>query len=177
MIAKTPRPIASVKKFVSFKWPARSASRCSIAPFGAGSPRMPGNCEMMMCTEMPARKPIVTGTESRSAIQPNRKTPAATSNSPTITARAAASARYSPEPDAASIASPPAKIGVMVESAPQDRKRLLPNAANANEPAQNAKKPICGVNPPSRAVAICSGMAIAASVRPANRSWVKKFGR
>src|SRR5450631_4848780 len=61
----------------------------------------------------------------------------------------------------------------MVESAPQDKKRLLPKAANASEPARNAKKPSCGVNPPSRAVAICSGMAIAASVRPANRSWVR----
>jgi len=73
-------------------------------------------------------------------------------------------------PVTASVARPPAKIGVMVESAPHDRKRLLPNIANASEPARKAKKPICGVNPPSRAVAICSGIAIAARVNPANRS-------
>jgi hypothetical protein len=50
----------------------------------------------------------------------------------------------------------------MVESAPHDRKRLLPKTANASEPARKANKPICAVNPPSRAVAICSGIAIAA---------------
>ncbi|MGY3651439.1 hypothetical protein ACVWW2_006730 [Bradyrhizobium sp. LM4.3] len=33
-----------------------------------------------------------------------------------------------------------------------------------------AKKPICGAKPPSRAVAICSGIAMAASVSPAMRS-------
>ncbi len=58
----------------------------------------------------------------------------------------------------------------MVESAPQDRKRLAPNAAKPIDPAMKAKKPICGEKPPSRAVAICSGIAIAASVRPAIRS-------
>ena len=84
-----------------------------------------------------------------------------------------ASTRYSGEPETARAARPPAKIGVMVESAPHDRKRLLPNTANASEPARKAKKPICGANPPSRAVAICSGIAIAASVNPANRSWVR----
>src|SRR4029077_6054982 len=72
---------------------------------------------------------------------------------------------------------PPAKIGVMVESAPQDRKRLFPKKANANEPARKAKNPISGENPPSRAVAICSGIAMAARVRPATRSHVKNRGR
>src|SRR5882757_4844731 len=65
----------------------------------------------------------------------------------------------------------------MVESAPHDRKRLLPKAANASEPAKNAKKPSCGANPPSRAVAICSGIAIAARVRPANRSRLRNVIR
>src|SRR6478672_9121561 len=72
---------------------------------------------------------------------------------------------------------PPAKIGVIVESAPQDRKRLFPKKANANEPARKAKNPISGENPPSRAVAICSGIAMAARVRPATRSRVKNRGR
>src|SRR5436190_22599608 len=58
----------------------------------------------------------------------------------------------------------------MVESAPQDRKRLLPSAANPSDPAMKAKNPICGEKPPSRAVAICSGIAIAAKVNPAMRS-------
>src|SRR5256885_9565092 len=65
----------------------------------------------------------------------------------------------------------------MVESAPQDRKRLLPSAANPSDPAMKAKKPICGGKPPSRAVAICSGMAIAANVRPAIRSPGKSLAR
>src|SRR2546423_1369784 len=68
------------------------------------------------------------------------------------------------------MARPAAKIGVMVESAPQDRKRLLPSMAKPIDPAMKAKKPICGEKPPRRAVAICSGIAIAASVRPAIRS-------
>ena len=42
--------------------------------------------------------------------------------------------------------------------------------AKASEPATKAKKPICGAKPPRRAVAICSGMTMAASVSPANRS-------
>src|SRR4029078_2220820 len=65
----------------------------------------------------------------------------------------------------------------MVESAPQDRKRLLPSAANPSDPAMKAKKPICGEKPPRRAVAICSGIAIAASVRSALRSPVKSLAR
>src|SRR5437764_15461931 len=65
----------------------------------------------------------------------------------------------------------------MVESAPQDRKRLLPNMAKPSDPAIKAKKPICGEKPPSRAVAICSGMAIAASVRPATTSLGRSPGR
>src|SRR5450631_3252826 len=58
----------------------------------------------------------------------------------------------------------------MVESAPTDRWRLEPKAANASVPAMKAKKPICGAKPPSRAVAICSGIAMAASVSPAAKS-------
>ena len=173
MIARTPRPITSVNGLASFRCVARVAIRCSMAPSGAATPRMPGSWEIRMCTEMPARKPVVTGIESRSAIQPRRKTPAKKSSNPTISASEAASTRYCGSLETARAARPPAKIGVMVESAPHDRKRLLPKKANASEPARKAKKPICGANPPSRAVAICSGIAIAASVNPANRSWVR----
>src|SRR5260370_27114766 len=65
---------------------------------------------------------------------------------------------------------------VIVESAPHDRKRLLRSMAKPIDPAMKAKKPICGEKPPSRAVAICSGIAIAASVRPAIRSPGKSLG-
>src|SRR5579863_216733 len=148
-----------------------------MGPSGAGSPSITGNCEIRMWAEIPARKPTVTGTESRSATQPSRKIPAARRKSPTMSASAAASVRLSGEPAAARAARPPAKIGVIVESAPEDKKRLLPNAAKASEPAIKARKPICGANPPSRAVAICSGIAIAASVRPANKSWARNCAR
>jgi hypothetical protein len=37
---------------------------------------------------------------------------------------------------------PPAKIGVIVESAPQERNRLLPKMAKPTDPAAKAKKPI-----------------------------------
>ena len=46
-----------------------------------------------MCAEIPARKPIVTGIDNRSAIQPRRKMPAADNISPTISASAAASVK------------------------------------------------------------------------------------
>ncbi len=127
--------------------------------------------------EMPARKPTVTGIDSKSAIQPRRKMPPATSTRPTMSASAPASAAYSGEPATASNARPPAKIGVMVESAPLDSKRLLPKTAKASDPARNAKNPICGENPPSRDVASCSGMAMAVSVIPATRSLVRNARR
>ena len=57
-----------------------------------------------------------------------------------------------------------AMIGAMVESAPTDIKRLAPKAANAREPAAKANTPLIGGMPASRAVASCSGIAIAASV-------------
>ena len=57
-----------------------------------GSPRIAGNCEIRMWTEMPARKPTVTGIDNKSAIQPRRKMPPITSTRPTISASTAASA-------------------------------------------------------------------------------------
>ena len=42
---------------------------------------------------------------------------------------------------------PAAKLGVIVESAPHDRKRLSPKIAKASDPARNAKKPISGESP------------------------------
>ena len=91
MIARTPRPMTSVKPLVSPRCSANVTRRWSIGPSGPGSPRIAGNCEIKMCAEMPARKPIVTGIDNRSAIQPRRKMPDAASISPTISASAAAS--------------------------------------------------------------------------------------
>src|SRR5437588_7974739 len=44
------------------------------------------------------------------------------------------------------------KIGVIVESAPDDRKRLSPKIAKASDLARNAKKPISGESPARRVV-------------------------
>ena len=169
-VASTPKPMMSVWMLVLPSPPARPAIRANVGPPGDGSPSTLGNCETMMCTAMPARKPTVTGTDNRFAMPPSRKPPASTSRTPTSRASAAARLPYSGVPVAASKAKPAAKIGVIVESAPQDRKRLAPNRAKPSEPAMKAKKPVSGVKPPSLAVAICSGIAIAASVSPAARS-------
>ena len=67
-----------------------------------------------------------------------------------------------------------AMIGAIVESAPTDMKRFAPNAANANVPAANANNPAIGGMPTRRAVANCSGMAIAASVKAATASPVSQ---
>ena len=130
-----------------------------------------------MCAEMPARKPI--GHRYREEIGD----PAETENSAGDEHETDHERQRGGERRVLGRAGrgqerrPPAKIGVMVESAPQDRKRLFPKKANANEPARKAKNPISGENPPSRAVAICSGIAMAARVRPATKSRVKNRGR
>ena len=68
-------------------------------------------------------------------------------------------------------------MGAMVESAPTASRRLSPNRANPIAPASRAKKPIRGGSPARRAVAICEGMAIAASVKPATTSAPRSLGR
>ena len=112
----------------------------------------------------------MTGCDSRSAIQPIRQSPPISRIAPTMSASVLASPAYSGDFAAAMPARLRAKIGVMVESAPIDRKRLEPKAANASDPAMKAKKPSCGGKLPSCAVAICSGIAIAASISPATTS-------
>jgi hypothetical protein len=50
-------------------------------------------------------------------------------------------------------ATPPAKIGAIVESAATDMKRLAPKAAKTSDPAAKAWSPVSGGMPASRAVA------------------------
>src|SRR6266852_4724459 len=96
---------------------------------------------------IPARNPVVTGTDKRFAIQPRRKNPAPIKMVPTTSASATAKPAYSGVPMAAKVTRPPAKIGVMVESAPADRKRLAPKAAKPIDPATNATKPMSAGKP------------------------------
>ena len=57
--------------------PRLSPMRSSVGPAGDSIPSTPGNCDTRMCTEMPARKPTVTGTDSRFAMPPSLKMPLA----------------------------------------------------------------------------------------------------
>ena len=58
-----------------------------------GRPNKAGSCETTIWMAMPARKPVITGTDNSRAIQPSRSNPASAANPPTISASAAASAR------------------------------------------------------------------------------------
>jgi hypothetical protein len=78
---------------------------------------------------MPARKPVITGVDSRFAIRPSLRVPPASSIAPTSKARVVAADPIVAELPAARAASVPANIGVMVESAPAVRARLAPKAA------------------------------------------------
>ena len=49
--------------------------RSSVGPVGECRPSTPGSCDTRMCTEMPARKPTVTGTDNRLAMPPSRNRP------------------------------------------------------------------------------------------------------
>ena len=73
-------------------------------------------------------------------------------------------------PTAAIPATPAAKIGAIVESAPTDIWRLDPKIAIARPPQMKAYRPVWTGIPASWAVAICSGIAIATSVMPAMMS-------
>ena len=73
-------------------------------------------------------------------------------------------------PDTATVATPAARTGAMVESAPTDTWRLRPSTANSTDPERNAYRPATAGMFASPAVAICSGTAMAARVRPASTS-------
>ena len=90
--ASTPKPIRMVTGLDCPSWPAITPMRSSVDPDGEGRPSTPGNCDTMMCTEMPSRNPTVTGNDSRFATPPSLNSPLATSMTPTISASAIASA-------------------------------------------------------------------------------------
>ena len=92
MIASTAAVTATAARLAwgasAISWPILSR----FEPASAGRPSAAGSCETAMCTAMPARKPKVTGAESRLPIQPVRKMPAAATMIPTIRASPAARA-------------------------------------------------------------------------------------
>ena len=70
------------------------------------------------------------GAERNSAIQPSRSTPTNATRMPTMTARMATFCAYCALPARARWATPAAKSGAMVESAPTDICGLEPRRAN-----------------------------------------------
>ncbi len=155
----------------------RDKACCVSGPGLASTPSTDGACETRIWPAMPMRKPVITGMDKRSAMKPNLSAPPQMRMSPTMRLSAAAAAAYWAGPAAASTASAPAKMGAIVESAPTESRRLAPKRAKPIAPARRAKKPIRGGSPARRAVAICSGMAMAASVRPATASAPKSLAR
>ena len=89
--ASTPKPMQSVTGLVRPSSLASTPMRSSVGPLGDSSPSTPGNCDTMMWTEMPARKPTMTGTDKRLAMPPSRNAPPASIIAPTISASAIAS--------------------------------------------------------------------------------------
>jgi hypothetical protein len=111
----------------------------------------------------------MTGAERKSAIQPDLRIPAPMTTTPTATATNEVSS-VARAPDAATLATPAASTGAIVESAPTDTCALRPRTAIISEPTTNAHRPVTAGMLASLAVAICSGTAIATSVRPARTS-------
>ena len=75
--ASTPMPISERdtdwRRGASPSDATRRAQQMALA--GAATPSSVGSWPTMIWTEMPARKPVVTGTDSRSASQPARSSP------------------------------------------------------------------------------------------------------
>ena len=103
----------------------------------------------------------------KSAIHPSLSRPASNRMTPTATAIHPTSCWYCGVPAAATVTTPAATTGAIVESAPTDICRLAPNTAIISDPTTKAERPVSAGILASRAVAICSGMAMATSVRPA----------
>ena len=52
-----------------------------------GTPRTAGSWPTTISTAMPASTPVMTGAEKRSDTQPSRSSPAATTSTPTMSAK------------------------------------------------------------------------------------------
>ena len=91
-----------------------------------------------MITAIPARKPVMMGADSSSAIHPSRASHTSATSAPTITARIPTRSWYPRVPLAAKLATPTANRGAIVESAPTDMRGLEPSSANRTVPATKA---------------------------------------
>ncbi len=83
MNAVTPRPSASGSGCAAPISRASAHSRSGVGPVGAGRPSSAGAWLATICTDTPARNPVVTGIDSKSATKPSFSAPAAISAAPT----------------------------------------------------------------------------------------------
>ena len=120
MTASTATPTASAPALACGASRSALNKRTGSGPSTGAMPSSSGNCPTTMCTAMPAKNPVMTGIDSRSAIQPARRMPAAISSTPLNSATSATNCGYCADPLATSAAILPAKIGATVESAPTD---------------------------------------------------------
>lgn len=110
-----------------------------------------------MISATPARYPISTGRESRSATKPSRAAQATTHISPTATASAEASTAYRSGSPPASGPTTVAVISAVVDSGPTDRSRDEPTSAYSTMAGRIAHSPTTGGSPATLAYAITCG--------------------
>ena len=123
-----------------------------------------------MITATPAKNPVMIGIERKSAIQPSRSTPIASTIPPVTRAVSDVRAMALGDPATARWATAAAKSGAIVESAPTETTGLDPRRKNAIVAATKAQSAVAAGIPANRDVASCSGTAITKRVRPASTS-------
>ncbi len=119
-------------------WRAISRSRSIVDTPPPGRPRTEGSCRTKISTAIPARIPVTTGVEMKSAIHPSLSRPASSRMTPTATAMHATRCWYCGVPAAATATTPVATTGAIVESAPTDICRLAPKTAIISDPTTKA---------------------------------------
>ena len=123
MMARLSRPIPSAHGLVRPSRTPTTNSRTSSArpPASVENPNSLGSWPMKMTIARPARYPVRTGFDSRSAMKPSFATPAATVTRPTMSASIPASAIAASWLPAASGRIVAAIIGPSDESGPRTR--------------------------------------------------------
>jgi hypothetical protein len=87
MITRTAAEMATVQPFAWESWWAIFSTRPTVVVPPPGSPSTAGSWRRRISMPMPARIPVTTGVEMKSAIHPSRSRPMARMNTPTIRAR------------------------------------------------------------------------------------------
>jgi len=142
--------------------PWSSRRRAHRARRGAGAPRS--------ARRSPREHLSPRGSRETPRSIPSAAGPTAATNPPTSSASTGINSAYRSVPATAMPATPAARMGAMVESAPTDSSRLRPASAKTSHPTTKASRRTPAGTPTNPAVAICSGIAMATSVRSASTS-------